>query len=44
MENVQSVTTWKKRQKKKYSKADFFRHMEIKTYYTPEDGHVGRNM
>jgi hypothetical protein len=29
---------------KKTSEADSFRHMEIKIYYTPEDGHVGRNM
>jgi hypothetical protein len=29
---------------KKTSEADSFRHMEIKIYYTLEDGHVGRNM
>jgi hypothetical protein len=29
---------------KKNSEADSFRHMEIKIYYTLEDGHVGRNM
>jgi hypothetical protein len=32
------------RKKVKTSEADSFRHMEIKIYYTPEDGHVGRNM
>jgi hypothetical protein len=31
-------------EKEKNSKADSFRHMEIKIYYTPEDGHVDRNM
>jgi hypothetical protein len=32
--------------KEKTSKADSFRHMEIeiKIYYTLEDGHLGRNM
>jgi hypothetical protein len=33
-ENVQRVT----------SEADSFRNMKVKTPYTPEDGHVGRNM
>jgi hypothetical protein len=32
--NVQRVT----------SEADSFRIMKVKTSYTPEDGHVGRNM
>jgi hypothetical protein len=30
--------------RKKPSEADSFIHMEIKIYYTPEDGHVGQNM
>jgi hypothetical protein len=33
----------KKRQKKS-SEAESFKHMKIKISYTPEDGHVGRNM
>jgi hypothetical protein len=28
----------------KTSEADSFRNTKIKTFYTPEDGHVGRNM
>jgi hypothetical protein len=28
----------------KSSEAESFRHMKIKISYTPEDGHVGRNM
>jgi hypothetical protein len=40
--NVQSVTTCKKKQKT--SEADSFRNMKVKISYTPEDGHVGRNM
>jgi hypothetical protein len=36
------VTTWKKAEKS--SEAESFRHMETKTLYRPEDGHVGRNM
>jgi hypothetical protein len=34
----------KKGKKKNPSKADSFRHMEIKICYSLEDGHVGRNM
>jgi ribosomal protein S27AE len=34
----------RKKGEKKTSEADSFRHMEIKIYYTLEDGHVGRNM
>jgi hypothetical protein len=41
--NVQSATTWGKKAEKS-SEADSFRHMKIKISYTPEDGHVGRNM
>jgi hypothetical protein len=29
---------------KKTREAESFRHMKIKISYTPEDGHVGRNM
>jgi hypothetical protein len=28
----------------KTSQADSFKNMKVKTSYTPEDGHVGRNM
>jgi hypothetical protein len=41
---VQSETTWEKKSRKKSSEAESFRHMKIKISYTPEDGHVGRNM
>jgi hypothetical protein len=30
--------------KAKTSEADSFRNMKIKISYTPEDGHIGRNM
>jgi hypothetical protein len=39
--NMQSVTSWKRRQKT--SVTDSFKHMKIKISYTLEDGHVGRN-
>jgi hypothetical protein len=42
--NVQSVTTRKKKPKKKPSKSDSFRNMEVKISYTLEDGHISRNM
>jgi hypothetical protein len=29
---------------RKPSEANSFRHMKIRIFYTPEDGHVGRNM
>jgi hypothetical protein len=32
------------KKKAKTSEAYSFRHMKIKISYTPEDGHVGRNM
>jgi hypothetical protein len=38
------TTLKKKKQKKKSSEAESLRHMKIKISYTPEDGHVGRNM
>jgi hypothetical protein len=41
-ENVNSVTTCKKGQQKQQSK--FLQEYKSKTSYTPEDGHVGRNM
>jgi hypothetical protein len=34
----------RKKGKKKNSEANSFRHMEIKIYYTLEDGHIGQNM
>jgi hypothetical protein len=34
----------KQKKGQKTSEADSFRHMKIKIYYTPEDGHVGRNI
>jgi hypothetical protein len=33
-----------KKIKGKTSEADSFRNMKIKIFYTPEDGHIGRNM
>jgi hypothetical protein len=35
---------WKRTRKEKTSEADSFRNMKVKIPYTPEDGHVGRNM
>jgi hypothetical protein len=43
MENMQSMTTWKKGSEPKNSEAESFKHMKIK-YPKHEDGHVGRNM
>jgi hypothetical protein len=43
MENMQSVTTLKKRQEKN-NEAESLRHMKIKISYSLEDGHVGRSM
>jgi hypothetical protein len=39
---VHSVTTCKKRQQEQRSR--FLQEYKSKTSYTPEDGHVGRNM
>jgi hypothetical protein len=33
-----------KKKKKETSEADSFRNIKVKISYTPEDGHVGRNM
>jgi hypothetical protein len=33
-----------KKKGKKSSEADSFRNLKVKISYTPEDGHVGRNM
>jgi hypothetical protein len=41
-ENVHSVTTCKKGQQKQRSR--FLQEYKSETSYTPEDGHVGRNM
>jgi hypothetical protein len=41
-ENVHSITTCKKRQQKQRSR--FLQEYKSETSYTPEDGHVGRNM
>jgi hypothetical protein len=41
-ENVHSITTSKKRQQKQRSR--FLQEYKSETSYTPEDGHVGRNM
>jgi hypothetical protein len=41
-ENVHSVTTCKKGQQKQRGR--FLQEYKIETSYTPEDGHVGRNM
>jgi hypothetical protein len=40
--NVESITTCKKRHQKQRSR--FLQEYKSKTSYTPEDGHVGRNM
>jgi hypothetical protein len=40
--NVHNITTCKKRQQKQRSR--FFQEYKSRTSYTPEDGHVGRNM
>jgi hypothetical protein len=40
--NVQIITTCKRRQQKQRSR--FLQEYKSKTSYTPEDGHVGRNM
>jgi hypothetical protein len=41
--NMQSVTTWKNAGKKK-EWSRILQAYENKIAYTPEDGHVGRNM
>jgi Tfp pilus assembly protein PilN len=41
-ENVHSVTTCKKGQQKQQSR--FLQEYKSRTSYTPDDGHVGRNM
>jgi hypothetical protein len=40
--HAQSVTTCKIQ--KKISEADPFKNMRVIVSYTPEDGHIGRNM
>jgi hypothetical protein len=40
--NAQSITTCRKIQQKQRSR--FLQEYKSKTSYTPEDGHVGRNM
>jgi hypothetical protein len=42
METYKSVTTC--RIQKKTSEADPFKNTRVITPYTPEDGHIGRNM
>jgi hypothetical protein len=42
--NIQSVTTWKKKKEKKKQQIRILQAYENKISYTPEYGHVGRNM